>query len=252
MSEGRVVIVLVHGGHAGAWVWDEVLPHLTLPAIAIDLPGHGSRPGDLATLTFSECVDAIVSDLPAERQFILVGHSLGAAVVLPLADQLADRVAHVVCLAGAVPRPGMSVVDSFPLLMRLASWFVLRLSGPTFAPDRHMSMRTLFNGLDPAQAAQACDRLTSESSALVQEPVLWSGRLRAPRTYMKCLRDRGPLSPRHQDQMATNLGADLRVVEIDACHYAMLDRAREVAAVLNQIAAEAKLSGSVSKGVDGT
>jgi predicted alpha/beta hydrolase family esterase len=34
-------------------------------------------------------------------QLILVGHSLGATVVLPLADRLADRVAHVVCLAPA-------------------------------------------------------------------------------------------------------------------------------------------------------
>ena len=239
MDEVRDTFVLVHGGHAGGWVWDEVRHLLALPALAVDLPGHGSRPGDLATLTLATCVREVAADLPATGRLILVGHSLGAAVVLPLADQVADRVAHVVCLAGPVPRPGTSVVDSFPFLMRAASRLVLRLSGPTFAPGRRMSERTLFNGLDPTRAGRACDRLTRESSALVREPVHWSGRVPSSCTYIKCLRDRGPLSPRHQERMAANLGAGVRVVAIDACHYAMLDRPGEVAAALNQIATEA-------------
>lgn len=244
MGELRGTFVLVHGGHAGGWVWDDVVPLLALPTLAVDLPGHGSRPGDLATLTLTACVREVVADLPATERLILVGHSLGAAVVLPLADQVADRVAHVVCLAGPVPRPGESVVDSFPLLMRVASRFVLTFSGKTFAPGRRASERTLFNGLDPVRAGQACDRLTRESSALVLEPVQWSGRVPSSCTYIKCLRDRGPLSPVHQERMAANLGAGVRVVAVDACHYAMLDRPGEVAAILNQIAIEACSSGA--------
>jgi hypothetical protein len=42
--------------------------------------------------------------------------------------------------------------------------------------------------------------------------------------------------------MAAKLGADVQVVALDACHYAMLDRPREVAAVLNGIAGRAKLT----------
>ena len=106
MSEARGAFVLVHGGHAGAWVWDDLRPLLGLPSLAVDLPGHGSRPGNLATLTIAECVNIIVAELPSDKRVILVGHSLGAAIVLALADQIADRVAHVVCLAGPVPRPG--------------------------------------------------------------------------------------------------------------------------------------------------
>ena len=239
MREARGAFVLVHGGHAGAWVWEQLRPLLALPSLAVDLPGHGTRPGNLATLTIAECVHSIAAELPPEKQLILVGHSLGAAVVLPLADQIADRVAHVVCLAGPVPRPGESIVASFPFLMRVASRLVLWCSGPEFAPSRRMCEKTFFNGMDSARVSQACDRLTKESSALVRDPVRWSGRPPGPCTYIKCLRDQGPLSPRHQNRMAANLGDGVRVVALDACHYAMLDRTGEVAAVLNRVARDA-------------
>lgn len=241
MTDTQGAFVLIHGGHAGAWVWDELRPLLTIPSLAVDLPGHGSRPGNLATLSVGECVRAVAAELPTDKKLILVGHSLGAAVVLPLADQVAERVAHVVCLAGPVPRPGQSVVSSFPLLMRAASRVVLWLSGPEFAQSRRMSEQTFFNGMDPARVSRACDRLTKESAAVVRDPVRWSGRPPAPCTYIKCLRDRGPLSPRHQSRMAARLGG-ASVVELDACHYAMLDRTAEVAAALNRIAREAGLS----------
>jgi hypothetical protein len=42
--------------------------------------------------------------------------------------------------------------------------------------------------------------------------------------------------------MAANLGANVPVAALDACHYAMLDRPREVAVVLNRIAPEAQLT----------
>jgi pimeloyl-ACP methyl ester carboxylesterase len=241
MSQPQGAFVLVHGAHAGAWVWDELRPLLENPSLAVDLPGHGARPGNLASLTIEECVRAIVCELPSDKRLILVGHSLGAAIVLPLADRIADRVAHIVCLAGPVPRPGDSIVASFPFLMRVASRVVLRFSGDEFAQSRRMSEATFFNGMDPERTKRACERLKNESAALVQEPVRWSGRPPAPCTYITCLRDRGPLSPRHQERMAANLGPEVKVVSLDCCHYAMLERTPEVAATLNQIARDAKL-----------
>jgi pimeloyl-ACP methyl ester carboxylesterase len=242
MSEAQGAFVLVHGGYAGAWAWDDLRPLLVLPSLAVDLPGHGSRPGNLATLTIADCVNSIVSELPPDKKLILVGHSLGAAIVLPLGDQIAHRVAHVVCIAGPVPRPGNSIVASYPFLTRVASRLVLWFSGREFAQSRRTSEKKFFNGMDPARVTWACDRLTKESSALAQEPVRWSGRPPAPCTYIKRLRDQGSLSPRHQDCMAANLASGVDVVALDSCHFAMLDRTGEVAEVLNRIARRAKLS----------
>jgi hypothetical protein len=51
--------------------------------------------------------------------------------------------------------------------------------------------------------------------------------------------------------MAANLGNAVKVVALDACHYAMLDRTCEVAAALNQIARDAKLSSAEPEAAPG-
>lgn len=232
------MFVLVHGGHAGSWVWDEVRPHLRWPALAVDLPGHGERPGDLCSLSFAECVRSIRAELPEQPRLILVGHSLGAAVVLALAESLAERAARLVIIAGPVPRPGVSITGSFPFLMRVASRVVLWRSGPVFTQSPRMAERTMLNGLDARRVQVACTRFTAESRSLVLEPLRWSGRPPAPCTYIRCLRDRGALSPQFQERMAANLGADVRVVSLDTCHYPMLERPEQVAATLNEVADE--------------
>ena len=47
-------VVLVHGGTCAADIWDEVLPLLNFPAVAVDLPGRGKNPADLASVTLDE------------------------------------------------------------------------------------------------------------------------------------------------------------------------------------------------------
>src|SRR5215213_4163340 len=45
VRRGTVIgFVLVHGGYGGAWNWDEVVPLLDAPAVAVDLPGRGGLP----------------------------------------------------------------------------------------------------------------------------------------------------------------------------------------------------------------
>ena len=236
MSSTKSIFVLVHGGHAGAWIWDQVRPHLHLPSLAVDLPGHGRKVGDLSSLSFAECVRSIREELPGDARFVLVGHSLGAAVVLALAENLQEQAHHIVIIAGPVPRPGVSITGSFPFLMRTASRVVLFCSGPQFTQSRRMAERRMLNGVETHRVQAACARFSAESRALVQEPLNWSGRPPAPCTYIRCLRDRGALSPAFQERMAANLGSGVRIISLDTCHYAMLERPQQVASTLNEIA----------------
>jgi pimeloyl-ACP methyl ester carboxylesterase len=176
--------------------------------------------------------------LPSQQRFILVGHSLGAAVVLALAEDLGQRVAHIVIVAGPVPRPGRSVISSFPFLMRVASKVVLWRSGEEFTPSPRRTEQRLLNGLDGERIKTALARFTPESRALMREPLCWSGRPSTPCTYIRCLRDRGALPPRHQERMAARLGATVRVLALDTCHYPMLQRPEQVASTLNRVAEE--------------
>src|SRR5258707_7666606 len=71
--------VLGRGASDGAWCWDLLVPELNRlghEAVAPDLPGHGTRATETATL--SGYRDALVEQLAGDD--VLVGHSMGSAV----------------------------------------------------------------------------------------------------------------------------------------------------------------------------
>jgi pimeloyl-ACP methyl ester carboxylesterase len=88
--------------------WSPLLPQLDLPAVAVDLPGRGRRPADLADVTVDDCVQAVLDDADEAgfERFVLVGHSMGGVTITETALLHADRVAALVYVAAMVPRPG--------------------------------------------------------------------------------------------------------------------------------------------------
>jgi pimeloyl-ACP methyl ester carboxylesterase len=235
MNPSPTVTVLIHGGQVGAWVWSTVRSQLTAPSIAVDLPGHGNRSGGLKGLGVRDCVDAVVSDLSPTSRVVLVGHSMGAAVALAVAARIPDRIAHIVLIAGMVPYPGAPLLSSFPPVIRLISNVLFRLT-PEFSQPLNIIKTKLLNGMALAQADEAASRFTKESSSLFLDRVDWRSDPAIPVTYVLCLNDRGALSPAFQKQLAARLGSNVNIVSIDACHYAMLEKPTEVAAVINAIA----------------
>jgi pimeloyl-ACP methyl ester carboxylesterase len=101
-------IVLVHGSNLSAACWGPVVEHLSSPAVAVDLPGRGSRPADIMAVTLDDCVTAVVdaADQAGLGRFVLVGHSLGGVVITETACRYPDRVAGRVYVGALVPAPG--------------------------------------------------------------------------------------------------------------------------------------------------
>ncbi len=93
-GQGRPLI-FVHGWGGSSRYWQAAgafLPNRRL--IAIDLPGCGASPAPLEPVTLSlyaSTVLAVADALDIDR-FALVGHSLGAAVALAVAEQARARV----------------------------------------------------------------------------------------------------------------------------------------------------------------
>jgi len=88
-GHGRPVYVLVHGIGMGRSVFADLTGHL-LPdgeVVAVDLPGYGEAPEPARALTMERTADLVAAYLRShvERPAVLVGHSMGAQVVLEIA-----------------------------------------------------------------------------------------------------------------------------------------------------------------------
>ena len=100
------MLVLLHGLGATAEVYAGVLALLpsSWPGgwLALDLPGHGRSSWD-APYSFQRHADAVLSVLPASREAVVVGHSMGGVVALELATD--PRVIGVVAFGVKVSWP---------------------------------------------------------------------------------------------------------------------------------------------------
>ncbi len=163
-------LLFVHGGYCDAWCW---APHF-LPwfaaqgyaAYAVSLRGHGASGGrDTMFVTglddFAVDVEHVAAGLPGAP--VLIGHSMGAAVVERL---LATRPVRAVALLSPVPPAGL-----LPMAARLAAEepdYLMRLS--QFDPARLTAhvldvLRPFYFSadVDPAILAEATAHLCAES-----------------------------------------------------------------------------------------
>ncbi|MHA7662500.1 alpha/beta fold hydrolase [Mycolicibacterium sp. HS_4_1] len=96
-ADQRTAVVLLHPINTAGVVWHSVLPLLDMPAVAIDLRGHGqsvwSGPYTVDD-GYVPDVLAVLDGLHADAVH-LVGGSLGGAIALALAARYPDRVLSV-------------------------------------------------------------------------------------------------------------------------------------------------------------
>ncbi len=227
--------VLLHGAMLGRWIWDRVTPLLDRPALAVDLPGRGTKPADITEITLGDAVDSVVADVDVGpfKRVVLVAHSLSGILVPAVTARLGDRVAHTVFVSAAVARPGNSYLDVLPLSQRLFLRLVLAIqkSGPL--TPLWATRRALCKDLDEPTTELVLGRLTREAPRFYQEPVPGEIPPRMPMLYVKLTRDR-VLSPALQDQMITQLQGT-RVETIEAGHLPMLGHPGRLAAILNSL-----------------
>lgn len=93
---GNPTLFFVHGSFMNKEYWSEQVRFFQQKyhVIAIDLPGHGQSPKGSDALTIQNCGDAVVSvikDLNLKK-VILIGHSLGADVILESAVRYPDKI----------------------------------------------------------------------------------------------------------------------------------------------------------------
>jgi pimeloyl-ACP methyl ester carboxylesterase len=242
---GQMGFVLVHGGAHDSRCWERLTPHLDGPTLAIDLPGRGAHPADLATTTIADFVDSAVADLDgfhdAER-VVLVGHSMAGVTIPTVAARRADRVAHLAFVSCFLPREGGAIMGELPRWIQVIGKLNARKgSKPGAAPSAglhpRIAKRMFCNDMDAEQTAFTLSHLVPEANGIIAEPVSRKDLPPAdvvPRTYVKLLRDQS-LNPKLQDKLIANLGS-CQVRTLDSGHNAMISHPVELAAILNDIA----------------
>jgi len=118
-GEAPPVVTLLHGAGLNAHTWDTTLLHLGIPALALDLPGHGdsSWRDDAAYVARVLAPDVITAlETWASGPQVLVGHSLGgltAAAVAASRPDLVDRLVVVDITPGVDPSAGPAQIRAF-------------------------------------------------------------------------------------------------------------------------------------------
>ena len=98
-SSGSPRVVFLHGGGQNAHTWDTVIVGLGVPALAIDMPGHGRSAwrgdGDYGPKLNATAVEPVVREFAPDAD-LLVGMSLGGLTAIRLAVAAADLVRKLV------------------------------------------------------------------------------------------------------------------------------------------------------------
>ncbi len=224
-------IVLVPGFFHGAWCWSLVateLAKLGRSSVAVDIAGHGllartpasatRRPFDAAAFAterspvaevgLDQAAEVLVTQIRAigrGKPVVLVGHSMGGAVLTRVGELAPELVEHLVYVTGYMPASGTPCL-AYPSLPEGEGQLVLgllaadpmatgalRVDTRSDDPAIAEQLRQAFYGdVDPALARSAigllsCDAptaMTTDSTTLTSER--WGG---VPRTYVVCTED---------------------------------------------------------------
>ena len=237
--------VLIHGGGVTGRFWDRLLPLLDAPALAVDLPGRGDEPADLATLTVDDEVASVLADVEAaglDGPLVVVAHSSGGLVVPGVLTGLGDRVERVVLNAASVPPEGGCGLDCMQprhregvmLAVEQAErdGIVLTTPGPPADPE---SFRQAYGGdpLDDATLAYVVDPVRCVTDTLHHyfQPVHWSAAPAVAVTYVLNERDR-PVPTPLQEEMVARLPRPPTLIRFDTGHLPPVTHAEAFAAVV--------------------
>ncbi|MFT7669471.1 MAG: pimeloyl-ACP methyl ester carboxylesterase [Planctomycetota bacterium] len=235
-------LLLIHGAWGGAWEFQETLEGLRKQghqASAIDLPGHGQFEAPIADVTMDTYVQTVIDAAEAlEGNIILVGHSLGGAIISQVAEKIPRKIERLVYVAAVLPKNGetplglMQGDEAGELLSRLE--FSDDQSYVTVDPET--VKQTLLHDVREPERLEAF--LPHFAMKQATEPFMFAAELTdeafgsVPKTYVRASIDR-VLSPALQAVMVKNWKVD-RVFTLESGHFPLMSIPARLIDVLHE------------------
>ncbi|MEV6982007.1 alpha/beta fold hydrolase [Sphaerisporangium sp. NPDC051017] len=187
--------LLVHGAWHSGRCWERVVPLLASAGhrvVAPSLTGYGDKAHLLGPeVGLDTHVDDIVGLITEAdlAEVVLVGHSYAGLVISSAANEVPDRIAHLVYLDAMVPEDGESAADVQPMTQALIDRAVKSDSGWRVPPLPEMPPPSgLFGVTDPADVAWLRTMLSDQPVRCLQQPVRLDNPAvnTIPRTHIHC------------------------------------------------------------------
>jgi len=188
--------LLVHGAWHSGRAWERVAPLLESAGhrvVAPSLTGYGDKAHLLGPeVGLDTHVADIVTLINDEElsEVVLVGHSYAGMVISGVANQVPDRIGHLVYLDAMVPEDGESAIDVQPMSQQLIDLAAKSGDGWRIPPlPERPAPFGLFGVTDPADVAWLRTMLSDQPVRCLQQPVrLDNPAVNAiPRTHIHCV-----------------------------------------------------------------
>jgi pimeloyl-ACP methyl ester carboxylesterase len=236
--------VLVHGAFGGAWSWEPVVGPLEGAGHTVetlDLPGGGDDATPVEEITLDSCA-ARVCEVLARRPepAVLVGYSMGGAVVTEAAGRCPDRIASLIFVSAFMPANGQSLLDLTQLPEgagdMIQANIVVEGEPPVASLSDEATAMAVYNCCPPEVAAAAVARRRPQAVAVFATPVSVDDERLAsiPRSYVLTKQDNS-IPVALQRRMIVEHPCE-RVVELDTDHAPQLSATAELVAALDELA----------------
>jgi pimeloyl-ACP methyl ester carboxylesterase len=223
--------ILVHGAWHGPWCWHKLSPLLEATGARVFAPDYSTQ------ATLESACDQVAEFVDRAPGSVLVGHSLGGAVISRVAERLPSRIRRLVYLAGYLLAPGGSVaqaaradVDSL-----LAPNMIPAERGVSCTLRREVLRDAFYGNCSEADFEFARERLTPQPLKLLVTAldVTGPGFGSVPRAYVETARDRA-VSLEAQRRMQAQLPC-APVFTLDSDHSPFLSQPEPLARILISI-----------------
>jgi len=227
--------LLVHGAWHSGECWARVAPLLAGHRVLTPtLTGYGDKV-HLAgpEVGLDTHVDDIVRLIVDEdlTDVVLVGHSYAGLVISSVANDVPDRIGHLVYLDAMVPEDGETAADVMPMTQDLVDR-ALESESEWRVPPFPEGPAGLFGVTDPADVAWLRTMLSDQPVRCLQQPVRLDNpdAAKIPRTHIHCTAG-APVGRRPVPPIQPN-GTPAQVWELPTGHDCMITMPAELAGLL--------------------